>query len=111
MRRSAGAPAFFTGIRVISALLLLALNAAAVYAVDSDRFHPVAMPLVGGLLVDTVGWEWCFFAGLPVALLAFVVLQKTLHLPVVRRDVSIDDLGALLDRAGLARFHERAARF
>jgi len=48
--RSAGAPAFFTGIRVISALLLLALNAAAVYVVDSDRFHPVAMPLVGGLL-------------------------------------------------------------
>ena len=62
----------------------------------------VSGPLVGGLLVDTVGWQWCFFAGLPVALLAFVVLQKTLHLPVVKREVHIDYLGALLIVGGVS---------
>jgi EmrB/QacA subfamily drug resistance transporter len=62
----------------------------------------VSGPLVGGVLVDTIGWRWCFFAGLPVAALAFVVLQRTLHLPVVKRDVSIDYLGAFLLVGGVS---------
>ncbi len=64
----------------------------------------VSGPLVGGLLVDTVGWQWCFYAGLPVAALAFVVLQKTLHLPVVKREVHIDYLGAFLLVGGVSIF-------
>lgn len=64
----------------------------------------VSGPLIGGLIVDTpgLGWRWCFFVGIPVAVLAFVVLQKTLHLPVVRRDVTIDYLGATLLVAGVS---------
>ena len=64
----------------------------------------VSGPLIGGVIVDTpgLGWRWCFFVGLPVAVLAFVVLQKTLHLPVVKRDVQIDYLGATLIVAGIS---------
>ena len=50
----------------------------------------VSGPLIGGLVVDSpLGWRGCFFVGLPFAAAAFVVLQRKLHLPVVRRDVDI----------------------
>jgi EmrB/QacA subfamily drug resistance transporter len=64
----------------------------------------VTGPLIGGLIVDTpgLGWRWCFFVGLPVAVVAFAVLQKTLHLPVVRREVHIDYLGATLIVGGVS---------
>jgi len=67
----------------------------------------VSGPLIGGLIVDTpgLGWRWCFFVGIPVAAAAFAVLQKTLHLPVVRRPMSehhIDYLGATLLMAGVS---------
>ena len=58
----------------------------------------VAGPIVGGVIVDTswLGWRWCFYVGVPFALVALVVLQKTLHLPTVKREVHIDWLGATL---------------
>lgn len=64
----------------------------------------VSGPLVGGVIVDTpgLGWRWCFFVGLPIAVLAFGVLQKTLHVPTVRREVSIDYLGAVLIAGGVS---------
>jgi MFS family permease len=62
----------------------------------------VSGPLVGGVLVDSVGWRWCFFVGIPVAVIAFAVLQKTLHLPVVKREAHIDYLGATLIVGGVS---------
>ncbi|RYP85107.1 MFS transporter [Nocardioides guangzhouensis] len=62
----------------------------------------VSGPLVGGVLVDSVGWRWCFFVGIPVAVVAFAVLQKTLHLPVIKREVHIDYLGATLIVGGVS---------
>lgn len=62
----------------------------------------VSGPLIGGLLVDTLGWRWCFYAGLPIAVLAFVVLQKTLHLTHHKREVHIDYLGATLLMGGVS---------
>ncbi|OLT12136.1 multidrug MFS transporter [Actinomadura sp. CNU-125] len=70
----------------------------AVFAVGT-----VAGPLIGGVLVDTswLGWRWCFFIGVPFALLAILLLQRTLKLPTVRREVKIDFLGAFLLVAGV----------
>jgi MFS family permease len=64
----------------------------------------VGGPLIGGLLVDTswLGWRWCFYVGVPFAAVALVLLQRTLHLPVVRREVSIDYLGATFLTAGVS---------
>src|SRR3954454_18340670 len=47
----------------------------------------VAGPLLGGLLTDSLGWRACFYVGVPFAAAAFVVLQRTLHLPRRRREV------------------------
>jgi EmrB/QacA subfamily drug resistance transporter len=64
----------------------------------------IAGPLIGGVLVDTswLGWRWCFLIGVPFTLAAIYLLQRTLHLPVVRREVKIDYLGALLIVAGVS---------
>ncbi|NES14006.1 MULTISPECIES: MDR family MFS transporter [Micromonospora] len=61
-------------------------------------------PLIGGVIVDTdwLGWRWCFYVGVPFAALALVVLQKTLHLPVVKRQVKIDWWGATLITAAVS---------
>ncbi|TFV52041.1 DHA2 family efflux MFS transporter permease subunit [Blastococcus sp. TF02A-35] len=63
----------------------------------------VGGPLLGGVLVDTswLGWRWCFYVGVPFALVALVLLQRTLHLPVTRRKVRIDYLGATFLTAGV----------
>jgi len=60
-------------------------------------------PLIGGLITDSpLGWRGVFYIGVPFAVVAFVLLQKTLHLPVVKRDVSIDYVGAFLLVGGVS---------
>ncbi|MFI7339347.1 MFS transporter [Streptomyces sp. NPDC050085] len=56
----------------------------------------VGGPLIGGVITDTsfLGWRYCLYVGVPFALIALVVLQKTLHLPVVKRKVKVDWAGA-----------------
>ncbi|XUL92892.1 MFS transporter [Streptomyces galilaeus] len=62
-------------------------------------------PLLGGVIVDTswLGWRWCFFIGVPIAVVSLFLLQRTLNLPVIRREnVRIDYLGATLIAAGVS---------
>ncbi|WP_089962591.1 MDR family MFS transporter [Lentzea xinjiangensis] len=65
----------------------------------------VGGPLLGGLIVDVswLGWRWCFWVAVPIAALAFAVLQATLKLETARREnVKIDYLGAVLIAAGVS---------
>ncbi|MER5205147.1 MDR family MFS transporter [Streptomyces sp. NPDC002825] len=64
----------------------------------------VGGPLLGGVITDTdwLGWRWCFYVGVPFAIIALIVLQKTLKLPVVKRQVKVDWAGALFISAAVS---------
>ncbi|MFD7602392.1 MFS transporter [Streptomyces mirabilis] len=64
----------------------------------------VGGPLLGGVITDTswLGWRWCFYVGVPFAIIALIVLQKTLHLPTVKRDVKVDWGGAFFISAAVS---------
>ena len=61
----------------------------AVFGVSS-----VAGPLLGGLFTDHLGWQWIFLINLPIGIAALVVTSIALKLPYVRREASVDYLGA-----------------
>ncbi|WP_350279268.1 MFS transporter [Kribbella sp. HUAS MG21] len=106
---------FLIGARVVQGLamgglmaLAQAIVGAAIPPRDRGRYSgymgavmalaTVSGPLVGGVIVDTswLGWRWCFYVCVPLAVLSLIVLQRYLHLPVLRREVKLDYLGALL---------------
>ncbi|MER7776920.1 DHA2 family efflux MFS transporter permease subunit [Streptomyces sp. NPDC096191] len=64
----------------------------------------VGGPLLGGVITDTswLGWRWCLYVGVPFAILALIVLQKTLHLPVLKRKVKVDWAGAFFVTAAVS---------
>jgi DHA2 family multidrug resistance protein len=58
---------------------------------------PIAGPLLGGEIVDGVGWPWIFFVNVPVALAVGVFLWRTLarHETATQR-VPVDYVGLVL---------------
>ncbi|MFF0478494.1 MDR family MFS transporter [Streptomyces sp. NPDC004284] len=63
----------------------------------------VGGPLLGGVITDTdrLGWRWCLLVGIPFAVVALFVLQRTLNLPVVERRVEVDWAGAFFVTAAV----------
>jgi EmrB/QacA subfamily drug resistance transporter len=52
-------------------------------------------PAIGGIITDTIGWQWVFFVNLPIGAVVFTVIWRTL--PRVRPSAAaprIDYLGA-----------------
>ncbi|WP_328933224.1 MULTISPECIES: MFS transporter [unclassified Streptomyces] len=106
-------PAMLIGARVIQGLgagglsaLVQVVMAAMIAPRERGRYSgytgatfavaTVGGPLLGGVITDTswLGWRYCLFVGIPFALIALVVLQKTLNLPVTKRKVKVDWTGA-----------------
>ncbi|MFB9958228.1 MDR family MFS transporter [Agromyces bracchium] len=60
-------------------------------------------PLLGGVVTDAWGWRANFFLPLPLAIIALVLIQLTLHLPQLpKRKVKIDYAGAILMAVGVS---------
>ncbi|WP_405841785.1 MFS transporter [Streptomyces sp. NBC_01518] len=106
-------PAMLIGARVIQGLgagglsaLVQVVMAAMIAPRERGRYSgytgatfavaTVGGPLLGGVITDTswLGWRYCLFVGIPFALIALIVLQKTLNLPVAKRKVKVDWTGA-----------------
>ncbi|SDK64318.1 drug resistance transporter, EmrB/QacA subfamily [Glycomyces sambucus] len=65
----------------------------------------VGGPLLGGAITDTdwLGWQWCFFLAVPITVIAFAMLTRTLHLDETKNtDTKVDYLGAVLIAAGVS---------
>lgn len=69
----------------------------AVFAISS-----VAGPLIGGFFADTntllgvSGWRWLFYVPVPLGIIALAAIATYLHLPVRRREHSVDYKGIAL---------------
>ena len=60
-------------------------------------------PLLGGFIVDSaLGWRWTFYVCVPLAVIALILLQKTLKLTHIKTPAKIDWLGSVLLTAGVS---------
>src|SRR5699024_11105686 len=63
----------------------------------------VSGPMLGGVITDTLGWRWCFFVSVPLAVVALIMLQLKLNLPTLKRKKQrLDYVGAVLVAIGAA---------
>jgi MFS family permease len=57
-------------------------------------------PLAGGVLVDSLGWQWIFFVNVPVGIVGIVLAVRLIPVLATQRPV-FDILGVLLSGVGM----------
>src|SRR5680860_1093506 len=57
-------------------------------------------PILGGVLVDTLGWEWIFFINIPVGILGFVLAWRLVP-QLTTHSHSFDLVGVALSAIGM----------
>ena len=64
---------------------------------------PIFGPIIGGLIVDSVTWQWIFVVNIPIAVVAIAVAARVLQADAGRADAgALDWIGVLLLCPGLA---------
>lgn len=60
------------------------------------QLAPILGPVVGGIVLGSLGWRWIFLVNLPICLIALVLAHRHLHPREVRTRTGFDWIGALL---------------
>ena len=64
---------------------------------------PIFGPIIGGLIVDSLPWQWIFVVNVPIAAVAIAAAARLLHPDAGRADAgALDWVGAALLSPGLA---------
>ncbi len=61
-------------------------------------------PVLGGFFTDGPGWRWIFYINLPIGIAALIITSTALKMKHVRRDHTIDYLGAAVIVAAVSSF-------
>lgn len=60
------------------------------------QLAPILGPVLGGIILGSLGWRWIFGVNVPLCLLALALAHRHLHPADARRPAELDRIGALL---------------
>ncbi|MFI5698257.1 DHA2 family efflux MFS transporter permease subunit [Kribbella sp. NPDC051586] len=66
------------------------------------QLAPIAGPLLGGVVVDALGWQWIFLVNVPIGLIAIALAWRVVPADAVRRSGGPDLLGLALVSPAIA---------
>jgi DHA2 family multidrug resistance protein len=73
-------------------------------------FAPALGPTIGGIIVDTIGWQWIFYINIPVGIVALAIIARVVRadnleeLRKMRAQDNFDYLGLFLSMVGITLF-------
>lgn len=60
------------------------------------QLAPLLGPVLGGVILGSLGWRWIFLVNVPLCLTALLLASRHLHVAEHRRRVRLDGIGVLL---------------